>query len=563
MVGIAPTRAATKVLKEEVEIEARTVSYFLKRGMQKAAKLVILDEASLCSNMEVKKLLELSKKKDFRLLMLGDSKQQGGVEAGKPFVLLQKHGMRTAKMTEVKRQKNKELLNAVYAAQKAVDSRFAKKHLEQSLNNVKNVINIGEAKNEDFALAVYKKFKELKDPLIMVPSNDLKDKVNLLLRIEFIKGEQQSHEVIRKVDKTASEMKDIKEYSGSEIIKFNQDIKAIGARKGEIFEIAKTLDKSLILKNKKKEIVWNPKRSKSVSIYEKKEILLAKGDKIRDSLSKEYTVDNVSKHSIKLKDERGKVITYKKENLKEIDYSYSSTTYSSQGRAKDSIIGVARSNEKILDLTTQRSFYVMLSRAKEEAYLITDNHEKLVKSLSEKTGDKTSAMEMLERYPKQQYIKERVKELLLDFKERHGIYISDKEQFIKRAEYEANSIDKYLKSFSMQKALLLAKIEAGIFFKEKAKPEASRVIEKYNDYKEKEISTVNFYTGKSIEVKKAQGIARRIINYEIAFGRRADDLKIRSIENSFSVKEALSQNQDISYQLQNTQKEIRTPEMEI
>ncbi len=182
VIGLAPTKSATKVLKEEASMDAETLSHFLikNQNIRSNYNLVILDEASLCSNFQVKKLLDLSFKHDFRLVMIGDSKQQGGVEAGKPFDLLCKNGMQSTKMGKIQRQKNPDLLKAVYAAHSAVDSPFAKEYLYEALSNIKNIIYVKNGTNENFANACYAKFKEVKDqnPLIIIPSNDLKDNPN-------------------------------------------------------------------------------------------------------------------------------------------------------------------------------------------------------------------------------------------------------------------------------------------------------------------------------------------------------------------------------------------------
>lgn len=79
--------------------------------------------------------------------------------------------------------------------------------------------------------------------------------------------------------------------------------------------------------------------------------------------------------------------------LQHIDHDYPTTVYGAQGETVDHVIGVCRAREKYIDLSTQRALYVMLSRAKHEAFLITDDHERLIKALSIKTGAKYSAIE--------------------------------------------------------------------------------------------------------------------------------------------------------------------------
>lgn len=47
-------------------------------------------------------------------------------------------------------------------------------------------------------------------------------------------------------------------------------------------------------------------------------------------------------------------------------------------------------------LSNQQAFYVEISRAKEEAIIFTDDKDKIQRQLTTKTGEKQSALEILE-----------------------------------------------------------------------------------------------------------------------------------------------------------------------
>ena len=112
-----------------------------KMKAELANKVVVLDEASLASTKEVRRLGTLAKELQFRVVMIGDARQQGGVEVGKPFYYLQEHGMDTAIMRDVKRQEEARLLQAVYKAEKTVDNEVAGKHIYEASGDrkVRNV----------------------------------------------------------------------------------------------------------------------------------------------------------------------------------------------------------------------------------------------------------------------------------------------------------------------------------------------------------------------------------------------------------------------------------------
>ena len=461
MVGLAPTKAASQVFAQSVGIESKTLKSFIMKydGVAKgrgtkegvasmredfANKLVILDEASLASSKDMKSLLKISERLDFKVVTTGDRKQQQAVEAGKPFYYLQEHGMNTAIQRDVVRQEpNSDLLKAVYASERAVDSETAAKDIYGSLKAIgsDNIVDVSKLKesdktsknkvlepvnNNDLAEQTYKKWQSLKeegkDPLLIAPSNDLRDKISELVRGNYIRGDSYDHNILKNTYKTRAEISDVNEYSGKEIISFEKDVKNLGIKAGDLFKIEKlnkgmsndTPIKSsieLVRIGDNKKINWNPSKSNEfVSLYEKQSIKLAEGEKIKwTKNSNKHSfiinaetawVDKIGKNKIKVKTESGKIHSLSKDDMRFMDYGYALSTYSSQGKTAGPVIGILRAKEKFLNLTHQRSFYVTISRAAKEVHLVIDNYKDLIKSLSAKTGDKSSAVSHQSKFDK-------------------------------------------------------------------------------------------------------------------------------------------------------------------
>jgi ATP-dependent exoDNAse (exonuclease V) alpha subunit len=70
-----------------------------------------VDESSLASTNQMREFLARLGPND-RVLLIGDTRQHQGVEAGRPFEQLQEAGMRTAKLDEIVRQKDPALKSA-------------------------------------------------------------------------------------------------------------------------------------------------------------------------------------------------------------------------------------------------------------------------------------------------------------------------------------------------------------------------------------------------------------------------------------------------------------------
>src|SRR6185312_4958270 len=94
--GFAPTSRAAKQLRDAAR-----------------KRLYMVDESSLASTQQMRDFLSKIAPQD-KVLLIGDTRQHQGVDAGKPFEQLQETGMRTAQLDQIVRQSsNPELLKVV------------------------------------------------------------------------------------------------------------------------------------------------------------------------------------------------------------------------------------------------------------------------------------------------------------------------------------------------------------------------------------------------------------------------------------------------------------------
>ena len=104
--GFAPTSRAANQLRD-AGISADTLQGFLARVRQPNPErhLYMVDESSLASTKQVRDFLAKLEPGD-RVLLIGDTRQHQGVEAGKPFEQLVNAGMKTAQVDQIVRQRN-------------------------------------------------------------------------------------------------------------------------------------------------------------------------------------------------------------------------------------------------------------------------------------------------------------------------------------------------------------------------------------------------------------------------------------------------------------------------
>ena len=77
--------------------------------------------------------------------------------------------------------------------------------------------------------------------------------------------------------------------------------------------------------------------------------------------------------------------------LRHLDRVWASTVHAFQGRTVDRVIAAMEAGHP--NLTTQKSFYVEISRSRDRAELVTDDAARLREHLEAVTGERIAALE--------------------------------------------------------------------------------------------------------------------------------------------------------------------------
>lgn len=450
-IGLASSSAAASGLQKDTKIRSRTIHSFLnnyknalieekntQEWREKAQtalnnKVVILDESSLVSTSQMNALLKISKELDIRVVPTGDRKQLGAVEAGKPSTQLQKSGMKTAIMDTVVRQTNKTLKDAVYSTIEAVDrkdSHYIQKAIEKIGDNI-HEIKVEKQGNEEPTreeilqsliedgankwLGLSKKVR--KETLVITPSHDVKGSTNDIIvrqlrREGIVKGHREDFNTLRSTNLTQAEKTRSHKYNVGDQVLFFKDYSSLGVKRGEYYIVEQTnqYNKVQLSSVKNDHTFWfDPSkvagnRKGALEVFEHDwEIGLQKGTLIRWTKnssthkgiknSESAQILDVTEKHVKVGLACGETKTLKKDDdvFKHMSFAYCSTVHPAQGTTAKHVIGIIASDHA--HLTNQRLFYVEVSRGKEQAYLITDNVERLVANLSQITGAKLSSLE--------------------------------------------------------------------------------------------------------------------------------------------------------------------------
>ena len=162
-----------------------------------------------------------------------------------------------------------------------------------------------------------------------------------------------------------------------------------------------------MLEGKDGEIVlWKPGevagRTGGVEVYRAESIELRAGDRIRWTRndaglglvnSRTAEVFSAGKDGVALRLDDGRRLQLGRNDpqLRHLDHAWASTVHAFQGRTVDNVIAAMEANHP--HLTTQKSFYVEISRARDRAELVTDDAVRLREQLEAATGERISALE--------------------------------------------------------------------------------------------------------------------------------------------------------------------------
>jgi conjugative relaxase-like TrwC/TraI family protein len=512
--GFAPTASAAKTLKESSGIESDTLHKFLskydgyannrgsKEGLEKVKEeykntIFVMDESSLAGTKQMKDLLTIIDKFESKIILVGDTKQLGSVEAGKPFHALQNAGMSVCIMSDIRRQEQEHIKQAVELSIKGNIAQSFEK-LKDNITEIKSensLANKNENNKSNLILSVKDKWlaltpKEKQNTLILTPANETRREINSIIREELqknekIQGNAFSVETLNNKGLTLAQKAYSVSYQKDDVVLFNKTYKSLGIKAGEYYKVHstngkdnkvflkeyisynnKTQEKEIINKDEPKGILssiidkisnatehnhkkdkrqetdrtntrnaqgfveWDPnekagRRQGAIEVFEVENKELQSGDIIRwtknDKMlglinSDMAEIVKINKDTVDVRMKDGKIQNIFKDHhaLKHLDYGYASTVHAAQGKTSDNVIAVVESYRK--NLTTQQSFYVEISRAKNNVELIVDDKQKVIEQLSLMTGEKKEALEIIKNdnleYNKQDSVEDLVKNLL-------------------------------------------------------------------------------------------------------------------------------------------------------
>lgn len=426
VLGLAVQNTIVQMLERDTGISSMTVARFLKRhaalldGGDKAAlakarqelrgTVVLLDEASMVGNADKEKLVRLANLLELdRFAAIGDRKQLGAVDAGKPFDVMQQAGIETATMSINIRARDQALREAQYAAQGG--------RIDEALRHLgKNVIEVSEGAAIEAAAAwLSLSPSERERTSIYASGRTLRGEVNEAVQTGLKANGEIGEPSLRvqtfaRINTTQEEMRHTSTYQRGMVVEVERDKRAQGLLKGAYRVVGSDPRRERVeLENERgKRFEFRPGRLRpqgehdALRLYELKDLSLHAGDRIRWTHTDhkrgllnadQARISAIEAGTVRLTTSTGIEHQLGKDDpmLKRLDLAYALNAHMAQGLTSDRGIAVMDSRER--NLSNQQTFLVTITRLRDGLTLYVNNALRLEAAVERNTGMKRSALE--------------------------------------------------------------------------------------------------------------------------------------------------------------------------
>ena len=405
--GFAPTSRAAQQLRD-AGILADTLQGFLARGNRQPGDgtnrhLYLVDESSLSSTKQMREFLEKIGPRD-KVLLIGDTRQHQGVDAGKPFEQLQDAGMRTAHLGQIVRQKDPELLKAVEHL-----SRSETKIGVEMLQQQGRVTEIADPQQRIEAIA--KSYAARPENTIIVsPDNASRRQINQAVRRELqalgvLHMENRSMRVLApRSDMTGADRAWAARYQAGDVLHYTRGSKELGIGGGSYAQVVATNLKDNLLtvqRQNGEQVTYDPSRLRGISAYREIEQEFTVGDRIQFTapnrelhvanrdLGTLQQIDAGGRMIVRMDNDKEKTVAFDPREMRHFDHGYAVTSHSSQGLTAGRVL-INMDTEVHPELINSRFAYVSVSRASHDAQIYTNSAASLAENLSHDVSKSTA-----------------------------------------------------------------------------------------------------------------------------------------------------------------------------
>jgi conjugative relaxase-like TrwC/TraI family protein len=406
--GYAVSTGAVAELAK-VGLEAATIKALeLRTPLPAPRQLWIVDEAGLMSNRHAATVLAKARAAGARLVLVGDRRQHHAVEAGKPFAVLQRHGLRAARLDTIQRQKTPDLLAAV---QLSADGR-AREALAR-LDASGHVVEIV-SRSARHAAMVRDYVGSPRDTLMIAPSHAERRDLNFQARRALIAAGQISPvavvvEVAVGKGVTGAERADIRNYEVGDHVTYHRDAPTQGVKRGDTARVLAVDPEAHTLRVERHRdgavFSYDPRRLRGVDLARVETRELAPGDRIQfrraershgivnGAMATVCSVEPGGPLAVRLDGRKAALVTLDPaRGPLALDHGYAMTAHAAQGSTVRNVLATIDTTHSA-ELVNRQQANVTISRATHRVTIFTNDRTALPAAVDRQPA-KSSALDL-------------------------------------------------------------------------------------------------------------------------------------------------------------------------
>jgi conjugative relaxase-like TrwC/TraI family protein len=410
LVVLAPQRQQVVDMEAAGFPSPTSVTAFLQKRDVLNGAVIVVDEAGQIGGRQMLDLLRLAHLRRARVVLSGDTRQHGPVEASDALMAIERHsGVAPVELHTIRRQdpalgRDENERRSISRYRKAVEAAAAGRLADsfERLDKMGAVVACGLTDQADKLADEYLRLAQEKSSAVVVSQTWTEvQRVNLRVRDALkAKGLLGAHdlavETLERLDLTNAQKRDERFYPPDAVVVFNQKVRHADA--GTKGKLAGIVSSGVLVEVDGKFITVQNRLLGRINVCVPRDLALAAGDRIHLKANRKLasgnrvangelaTVKAVRRDgAVELEDGRVLDASYR-----EFSPGYAVTSYGSQGKTVDYVLF---SDSTIKAATNAQQWYVTISRGRRGIRIFTPDKEQLRENVS-RSGHRPLALDL-------------------------------------------------------------------------------------------------------------------------------------------------------------------------
>lgn len=410
VVVLAPQRQQVVDMEKSGLPSPTTIANFLLKHELADRAVIVVDEAGQIGGRQMLELLRLARDRNARVILSGDTRQHGAVEASDALLAIERHsGVKPVELHKIRRQdpslgRDYEERKQIKQYRRAVESAAAGKVPEsfERLNKLGAVVSCGLGDQADKLADEYLRLAEQNASAVVVSQtwaevHRVNSRVRDALKAKGLLGPSDAAiQVLDRLDLTNAQKRDERFYPKDSVVVFNQKIRE--AEPGAKGKLAGVVKAGVLVEVAGRFITVSNKMLDRISVCQLRDCAISTGDRLHLKANRKLAsggrVTNGELVSVKLvRPDGGIALTDGRvldANFREFLPGYAVTSYGSQGKTVDYVLF---SDSTIKAATNAQQWYVTISRGRRGIRIFTPDKEQLRENVT-RSGHRPLALEL-------------------------------------------------------------------------------------------------------------------------------------------------------------------------